>query len=49
MVWHRIVHGVQQIYIEKRDERDPELCAVEILEAQGPDGACDPMHVYEFI
>ena len=44
-----MVHGVQEIYIEKCDEGDPELCTVEILEAQDPDGACDPVHVYEFI
>jgi hypothetical protein len=44
-----MVHGVQHIYIEKHDEGDPELCTMEILEAQGPDGARDPVHVYEFL
>jgi hypothetical protein len=44
-----MVHGVQQIYIEKRDEGDPELCVVEVLEAQGPESACDPVHIYDLL
>jgi hypothetical protein len=43
------VNGVQQMYIEKCDEGDPELCIVEILEARGSDGSRDPMHVYDFL